>query len=154
MTGKMFPSSQAVFLSCVLAARLAAVLASHARATPSKVCCAAVALASFSSRLALPGSIPWSSSLRAASRQPPGAGLGEGHDRILSEGQPVLLAVRLPVCHAPEFCPVRLDLEIHAFAVAQRVDLRLGFGVPDSGVRQRSADLWHFGSMAGGVLYP
>ena len=68
MTGKIFPSSHAVFLSCVLAARLGAVLASHARATPSKVFCAAVALASFSSRLALPGSIPWSSSLRAASR--------------------------------------------------------------------------------------
>jgi hypothetical protein len=74
-----------------------------------------------------------------ARRKPPGAGFGKRHDRILPKGQPVLLAVRLPVGHAPEFCPVRHDLKIHSFAVAQRIGLRLGLGVPDSSVRQWGA---------------
>ncbi len=64
----MFRSNHAVFFSCVLAARSPAVLANHARATASKVFSAAFSLACFSSRLAMPGSIPWAISFRAASR--------------------------------------------------------------------------------------
>jgi len=82
-----------------------------------------------------------------ARRQSPGAGLGERHDRILTEGQAVFPAVRLPVGHAPEFCPIRHDLEVHAFTVTQGVGLLPWLGVADSGVRQRCADLGHFGSM-------
>jgi hypothetical protein len=55
---------------------------------------------------------------QSASRQLLGAGLGEGHDRIPAKGQPVFPAIRLPVGHAPEFCPVRHDLEIHAVSVS------------------------------------
>lgn len=76
-----------------------------------------------------------------ARRQSPGARLGERYDRILTKGQPGFPAIRLPVGHAPEFCPVRHDFEIHAFTVAQGVGLLPGLGVADSGVRQRCADL-------------
>ena len=53
-----------------------------------------------------------------ARRQPSGARLGKGHDRILAKGQPDLPAGRLHVGHAREFCPVRHDLEIHAVSVS------------------------------------
>jgi hypothetical protein len=118
-------------------------LASHARATPSKACCAAVALASFSSHFAIPGHSP---GRQPASGKPPGAGFGKIHYRILPKGQSVIFAVRLPIGHTPEFCPVRHNFEIHAFTVVQGIALVPGLGVPNSGVRQRGADF--------GVLNP
>jgi hypothetical protein len=88
--------------------------------------------------------MPWFSSLRAASRRVRASARDTtGHLPKVSR----FPAVRLPVGHAPEFCPIRHDFKVHAFTVAESVGLVPWLGVADSSVRQRCADFGHLGSM-------
>jgi hypothetical protein len=71
-----------------------------------------------------------------------------------SEGQPVWLAVRLPVLHSPKPRAVRRDLQVHAVAVTQGERLVLGFGVSNGRVCQWCGEFRHLVSKSSAGLHP
>jgi hypothetical protein len=75
------------------------------------------------------------------------ARLGKRDVGMGAEVKLVLLAIRLPVLHAPQFAASRRHLEVQPTAIKELVWLVFRLRVPDLHLCQGRHTLWHFGGL-------